>query len=53
MKRSQGNLAVLEKFVAENDWIQFLAKDPAIRSSTSVCLTLSLSKDQVRSVRAL
>jgi len=54
MKRSQDNLSVLEKFVTENDWIQFLAKDPATRSSTSVCLTLpSLSKAQLKSFIAL
>ena len=28
----------MEKFVAENDWIDFLATDPATRSNTSVCL---------------
>ena len=53
MKRTQSNLAVLETFVAENDWIQFLAKDPTIRSSTSVCLTLSLNADQVKKFIAL
>ena len=53
MKRSQSNLAVLEKFVAENDWIQFLAKDPSIRSSTSVCLTLSLDAAKVKKFIAL
>lgn len=48
IKKSQDNLAVLEKFVAENDWIEFLAKDPSTRSSTSVCLTLDLSADQIK-----
>ena len=38
---------VLEEFVAKNDWIDFLAADTAVRSSTSVCLTLKLDKDQV------
>lgn len=47
-KRSLDNLAVLEAFVAKNDWIDFLAKDPAIRSSTSVCLTLDLTADQIK-----
>ena len=42
------NLAVLEKFVAENNWIDFLAKDPSVRSSTSVCLTLDLSPEQIK-----
>ena len=48
VKKSKENLGVLEKFVAENDWINFLAKDPAIRSSTSVCLTLDLTADQIK-----
>ena len=50
---SLNNLAVLEKFVAENDWINFLAKDPATISSTSVCLTLDLSADQIKKFVAL
>merc|ERR1711971_112294 len=48
IKMSQDNLAVIEKFVEENDWINFLAKDPATRSSTSVCLTLDLDADQIK-----
>jgi phosphoserine aminotransferase len=48
IKLSVDNLGVLEKFVVENDWIQFLAKDPATRSSTSVCLTLDLTADQIK-----
>lgn len=48
VKRSEGNLSVLERFVEKNsEWINFLAKDPASRSSTSVCLVLKLNKDQV------
>lgn len=48
IKRSQANLAVFEEFVAANDWIHFLADDPAIRSNTSVCLTLDLPEDKVK-----
>jgi len=48
-KLSLDNLGVLEKFVEDNDWIEFLAKDPATRSSTSVCLTLDLDSDQIKS----
>ena len=48
IKRSRDNLAVLENFVDENNWISFLASDPTIRSSTSVCLTLKLSPEQVK-----
>jgi phosphoserine aminotransferase len=46
--RSQANLAVVEEFVARNDWINFLATDPATRSSTSVCLTLDLDSAQIK-----
>jgi phosphoserine aminotransferase len=53
IKRSKANLAVLEGFVAKNDWISFLAADPSIRSNTSVCLILKLSKDQVKKFVAL
>lgn len=52
-QRSLDNLAVLEKFVKENEWIDFLAKDPNVRSSTSVCLTLDLSPDQIKSFVSL
>ncbi|MCG8506040.1 MAG: phosphoserine transaminase [Sphingomonadales bacterium] len=38
--RADANLAVLERWVAETDWIDFLVADPAIRSSTSVCLRI-------------
>eukprot|EP00591_Stephanopyxis_turris_P000186 CAMPEP_0195521086 /NCGR_PEP_ID=MMETSP0794_2-20130614/17905_1 /TAXON_ID=515487 /ORGANISM="Stephanopyxis turris, Strain CCMP 815" /LENGTH=414 /DNA_ID=CAMNT_0040650555 /DNA_START=29 /DNA_END=1273 /DNA_ORIENTATION=+ len=48
VKISQDNLSVVEKFVDENDWIDFLAKDPETRSSTSVCLTLDLTSDQIK-----
>lgn len=53
IKKSKENLGVLEKFVAANDWIDFLAKDPAIRSSTSVCLTLALDAAQIKKFVAL
>ena len=48
MARSEANLKVLADFVAANDWISFLAKDPATRSNTSVCLTLAVSEAQVK-----
>ncbi|KZY30531.1 phosphoserine aminotransferase [Roseovarius sp. HI0049] len=37
-ERAYANLAAVQAFVAENDWIAFLAQEPAIRSNTSVCL---------------
>jgi phosphoserine aminotransferase len=37
-ERAYANLAAVQSFVAENDWLAFLVDDPAIRSNTSVCL---------------
>lgn len=51
--KSGKNLQVLEKFVAENDWMSFLAADASTRSNTSVCLTMKLGKDQVKRFVAL
>jgi phosphoserine aminotransferase len=48
VKRAEDNLSVVESFVDTNEWISFLAKDPATRSSTSVCLTLDLSAAQIK-----
>ncbi len=48
IKRSMENLKVIEDFVDEHYWIDFLAKDPAIRSNTSVCLTVDLETDQLK-----
>ena len=38
--RSNANLAVLARWVKECGWADFLAKDEAIRSNTSVCLKI-------------
>jgi phosphoserine aminotransferase len=45
--RSEANLKVIADFVAANDWISFLAKDPATRSNTSVCLSVALPAEKV------
>ena len=37
IKRSQGNLNVIKKWIESNDWVEFLATDPATYSSTSIC----------------
>jgi len=50
--KSKANLAVIEDFVARNDWISFLAKDPATVSNTSVCMTLKASDAQVKNMVA-
>jgi len=40
--RANANLGVIEKFVAETPWLEFLAGDDAsVRSNTSVCLKVT------------
>lgn len=39
--RADANAGAIADFVAEHDWIDFLAADPATRSNTSVCLKFS------------
>ena len=48
--RADKNLATVEAFVAQHDWINFLAEDKSIRSNTSVCLSLDLTPEQVKAV---
>ena len=36
--RADGNATVIADWVARAKWIDFLARDPAVRSNTSVCL---------------
>lgn len=48
IQRSRNNLAVIEAFVDQHEWISFLASDPNTRSSTSVCLSLDLEADEIR-----
>ena len=36
--RADANLAAIAAWVAQTPWVDFLAKDPATRSNTSVCL---------------
>ncbi len=38
--RSEANLACIAAWVARTPWVEFLAADPATRSSTSICLKL-------------
>ena len=40
VRRSEANLAVVAEWVARTDWVDFLAKDPATRSCTSICLEI-------------
>ncbi|WP_299081224.1 phosphoserine transaminase [uncultured Paraglaciecola sp.] len=47
------NLATIEAFVAQHDWIAFLVQDSKIRSNSSVCLTLDLTPEQVNTLAQL
>eukprot|EP00501_MAST-03F_sp_TOSAG23-6_P000629 GSMAST32.ASY1.ANO1.652.1 assembled CDS len=53
MARANENLSVIEKFVSENEWIDFLANDPSSRSNTSVCLTLDAKPEDVKAMCTL
>ncbi len=39
--RADANLAAIADWVASRPWVDFLAIDPATRSNTSICLTLT------------
>lgn len=41
IRRSNRNLEAVADWVAEKDWIDFLAEDPETRSNTSICLKLT------------
>lgn len=46
VRKSRENLRVLERWVESRDWISFLAKEPAIRSNTSVCMEFGAGVDE-------
>ena len=50
IERSQASLAAISKFVAENDWMSFLAKEESTISNTSICLSVDASEEQVKAM---
>ncbi|MCP4323620.1 MAG: phosphoserine transaminase [Alteromonadales bacterium] len=48
IQKSKDNLAVLTNFVAENEWINFLADKETTRSNTSICLSVDLTEQQLK-----
>lgn len=50
IKKSESNLKVIEEFVCDHDWIDFLAKDAQTISNTSVCLTLKATSEQTKAM---
>ncbi|MCY4229567.1 MAG: phosphoserine aminotransferase, partial [Alphaproteobacteria bacterium] len=39
--RTQANATVIKEWVARTEWIDYLARDPAARSPTSICLAFA------------
>ncbi|MEO0444337.1 MAG: phosphoserine transaminase, partial [Pseudomonadota bacterium] len=50
IRKSMDNLAVIQQFVADHDWIDFLAKDESTVSNTSICLSLNADADKVKAI---
>lgn len=53
ISRSEKNLAVLNNFVSQHSWIDFLSEKAEYRSNTSVCLRLSLNNAQLKAFSRL
>lgn len=41
IRRSEANLAAIAQWVAQRDWVDFLAETPETRSCTSICLKIA------------
>lgn len=52
-RRCVANFTAVQEFVRGHRWCRFLARDPATRSPTSVCLALDASPAQVAQLVAL
>ncbi|MDQ3143654.1 MAG: phosphoserine transaminase [Pseudomonadota bacterium] len=48
--RTEANAAALDRIVEARDWLGHLAQDPAIRSKTSVCLTVDADPDRIKAM---
>jgi phosphoserine aminotransferase len=51
--RSEANLAAVARWVRESRWASFLARDPATRSCTSICLGFADAAQQAERQREL
>lgn len=48
--KSESNLEVFKKFVAERDWAEFLSEKDETNSNTSVCLKVDLDEAQTKAM---
>jgi phosphoserine aminotransferase len=48
--RSEANYQAIASYVDTHDWIAFLAQNADTRSTTSVCLTLDATPDEVKAI---
>ena len=46
--RSRANAAALDRIVSTRDWLGHLARDPATRSTTSICLTVAGDAERIK-----
>ena len=46
IQKSEDNLSVFKRFVAEYEWVSFLAEDPETIANTGVCLNIDLSPEK-------
>jgi phosphoserine aminotransferase len=51
--RADSNAAAVDEWVERTDWIEHLARDPATRSNTSVCLKFAVAGDDPEAQSAL
>ncbi len=52
IKRANENFSVIETFVSQTEWVDFLAVNPENRSNTSVCLSIVDARIQALSTQA-
>ncbi len=50
IQKSETNLSVVQKYVEQNNWLNFLATSESTISNTSICLTLEANPSQVKEI---
>ena len=50
IRLSEENLKVIEDYVSDRDWLDFLAEEKEYRSNTSVCLKTSVKPEELKKI---